>query len=110
MRVTRNVNREEEVSDKKSKTNALKPRSIARENPEAVEVLRVWALPGHAQKLALRTTWKDAGAWGLLLVDIARHAAQAYEREGEDAATVLARIREFFEAEWKRPTDDFAAH
>jgi hypothetical protein len=98
------------VFGKKPKTNALEPPPIASKEPEAVEVLRVWALPGHPQQLTLRTTWKDAGAWGLLLVDIARHAAQAYELEGEDPKAVLARIRELFEAEWKRPTDDFAAH
>jgi hypothetical protein len=44
--------------------------------------------------------------WGLLLVDIARHAARAYAREGactEDEA--LARIVDMFEAEISRPTD-----
>ena len=44
--------------------------------------------------------------WGLLLVDIARHAARAYARESditeEDA---LARIVDMFEAEIERPTD-----
>jgi hypothetical protein len=44
--------------------------------------------------------------WGLLLVDIARHAARAYARESdytEDEA--LTRIIEMFEAEIARPTD-----
>jgi hypothetical protein len=44
--------------------------------------------------------------WGLLLVDIARHAARAYAREAnysEDEA--LNRIVEMFEAEIARPTD-----
>ena len=54
----------------------------------------------------LRTTWKDAGAWGLLLVDVARHAAQAYANEGEDPKVVLIRIRELFDAEWSAPTDE----
>ena len=44
--------------------------------------------------------------WGLLIVDIARHAARAYARESdftEDEA--LARIVDMFEAEIARPTD-----
>lgn len=49
--------------------------------------------------------WKDAGAWGLLLVDIARHAALAYAKEGGDSRLILKRIRELFEAEWANPTD-----
>jgi hypothetical protein len=54
----------------------------------------------------LRTNWSDPAAWGLLLVDIARHASLAYEREGRDRAETLARIREGFDAEWSSPTDE----
>ena len=87
-----------------SRSHHLEPPPVATSNPEAVEVLRVWAAPGDPQQLTLRTCWKDPGAWGLLLVDIARHAAQAYEREGQDANEVLLRIRELFETEWHSPT------
>jgi hypothetical protein len=90
----------------RSKQNSLLPPPVAQTDPQAVEVLRVWAVPGSAQQLTLRTTWKDAGAWGLMLVDIARHAAQAYEQDGQDPHDVLARIRELFDAEWDRSTDD----
>jgi len=55
----------------------LEPPPIANTNSQEVEVLRVWAAPGQPQQLTLRTTWKDPGAWGLLLADIARHAANA---------------------------------
>ena len=44
--------------------------------------------------------------WGLVLVDVARHAARAYARESaytEEEA--LARILDMFEAETARPTD-----
>ena len=40
-----------------------------------------------------------------VLVTVARHAAQAYAREGHDPAAVLAEIREAFDAEWSHPTD-----
>ena len=58
--------------------------------------------------LPLRTTraFEDPDIWGLLLVDIARHAARAYARESsftEDEA--LTRIVDMFEAEIARPTD-----
>ena len=62
---------------KKQNDNVLEPPPVARD-ARATEVLRVWAVPGQPQQLTLRTTWKDAGAWGLLLADVARHAAAAY--------------------------------
>lgn len=88
---------------RRKQTSELDPPPTAN-NSEAVEVLRVWAAPGSPQQLTLRTRWKDPGAWGLLLADVARHAAQAYQREGQDPEQVLARIRELFEAEWSSPT------
>jgi len=84
--------------------SSLDPPAIAVTNSEAVEVLRVWTAPGAPQHLTLRTCWKDPGAWGLLLVDIARHAARAYQRDGQDPQQVLGRMRELFDAEWSSPT------
>ncbi|RPI79828.1 MAG: DUF5076 domain-containing protein [Desulfobacteraceae bacterium] len=86
--------------------NELPPPPIADRDGNAVEVLRVWASPGSPQEVVLNPTWKDAGAWGLMLVDIARHAANAYEQEGQDREEVLTRIRQLFDAEWSSPTDD----
>jgi len=86
--------------------NELDPPPQAREDPEALEILRVWAVPGQEQQVTLRPVWNDPGAWGLMLVDIARHAANAYTREGVITHDeVLARIRKLFDAEWARPTD-----
>lgn len=84
----------------------LDPPPLALENPDAHEILRVWAAPGRPQQLTLRTAWKDPGAWGLLLADVARHAARAYEREGREQDQVLRRIRDAFDAEWTTPTDE----
>jgi hypothetical protein len=84
----------------------LDPPPLANSQPQAVEILRVWAAPGSPQQLTLRTCWKDPGAWGLLLVDVARHAAQAYKRDGQDPKDVLRRIREVIDAEWLSPTSD----
>jgi hypothetical protein len=49
--------------------------------------------------------WQDPAAWGLVLVDLARHSAQAYEHDGQKRDEVLARIRAGFDAEWSAPTD-----
>jgi len=84
----------------------LAPPPIANTDSQAVEVLRVWAAPGQPQQLTLRTTWKDAGAWGLLLADIARHAASAYANEGQNRAEALGKIRQLLDAEFSRPTDN----
>jgi hypothetical protein len=86
--------------------NSLQPPPIAKGNPKAVEVLRVWTAPGSPQQVTLQTTWEDPGTWGLILVDAARHAARAYSREGHDPYAVLIRIREIFDVEWASPTDE----
>jgi hypothetical protein len=91
---------------KRPTLNSLEVPPLAEKNPSAVEVLRVWAAPGRPQQLTLRTTWSDPGAWGLLIVDVARHAAKAYEAEGKDPNEVLARIQELWNVEWSHPTDD----
>ena len=90
---------------KRQHSNSLETPPIADADSNAVEVLRVWAAPGQPQQLTLRATWKDAGAWGLLLADVARHAANAYGNEGADPSVALARIRELFDAEMSAPTD-----
>ena len=84
----------------------LDPPPIATANTESVEVLRVWTAPDQPQQVVLSTTWKDPGAWGLILGDVARHAANAYANEGQDRTTVLARIRELLDAEFSDPTDE----
>ena len=73
----------------------------------AIEILRVWGGPALPQQCSLLPTWNDPGAWGLLLVDVARHAAKAYASSGEySEVEALARIKSVFEAEWANPTDE----
>jgi hypothetical protein len=44
--------------------------------------------------------------WGMLLVDIARHAARAFSRETDlSEQEALARIVDMFQAELARPSD-----
>jgi uncharacterized protein DUF5076 len=88
-----------------SRSQALEAPRLATTNPKSVEVLRVWASPDGSQDLTLRTNWNDPAAWGLLLVDIARHASRAYAANGLDEKRVLSRIKAGFDAEWSNPTD-----
>jgi hypothetical protein len=72
---------------------------------DATEVLRAFVVDGGLS-IAFQRAFEEPDMWGLLLVDIARHAARAYSRESsytEDEA--LSRIVEMFEAEIARPTD-----
>jgi Domain of unknown function (DUF5076) len=85
------------------KEQPLPPDVIGRD--EATEVLRAFVVDGGLS-IAFQRAFEEPDMWGLLLVDIARHAARAYSRESsytEDEA--LSRIVEMFEAEIARPTD-----
>ena len=85
------------------KEQPLPPDVIGRD--DATEVLRAFVVDGGLS-IAFTRPFEEPDMWGLMLVDIARHAARAYAREGgptEDEA--LARIVDMFEAEINRPTD-----
>ena len=85
------------------KEQPLPPDVIGRD--DATEVLRAFVVDGGLS-IAFQRAFEEPDMWGMLLVDIARHAARVYAREGdyteEDA---LRRIVELFEAEIARPTD-----
>jgi hypothetical protein len=85
------------------KEQPLPPDVMGRD--DANEVLRAFVVDGGLS-IAFTRAFEEPEMWGLLLVDIARHAARAYARESnytEDEA--LTRIIEMFEAEIARPTD-----
>jgi len=72
---------------------------------DATEVLRAFVIDGGLS-IAFQRAFEEPDMWGLLLVDIARHAARGYARESDyTEADALARIVEMFEAEIARPTD-----
>lgn len=83
---------------------AIPPAAETDEN--ARELVRVWAASGK-QHVAIATgLWRDPAAWGIMLVDLARHLARAYELSEElDSGDVLARIRQGMDAEWTRGID-----
>lgn len=93
------------------KANELPIPPAAEADDAAVELTRVWAAGGK-QHVSLATgIWQDAAAWGLMLVDLARHIAIAYaQAEDLDPQHVLSRIKEGFDAEWENPTDEVQGH
>ena len=85
------------------KEQPLPPDVMGRE--DATEVLRAFVVDGGLS-IAFQRAFEEPDMWGLLLVDVARHAARAYA--GESTYTeqeALARILDMFEAEIARPTD-----
>ena len=74
-------------------------------NPDAVEVLRAFVVDGGLSISFVRA-FDDPSMWGMMLVDIARHAARAFEKEGAmSEAEALAAIVEMFDAELSNVTD-----
>jgi hypothetical protein len=70
-----------------------------------IEVLRAAIVEGGLH-VSLRRAFDDPQAWGMLLADVARHAARIFAKEtqvAEDEA--LERIRAMFDAEMDAPTD-----
>jgi Domain of unknown function (DUF5076) len=90
-------------SPKGPKEQPLPPDVMGRD--DATEVLRAFVVDGGLS-IAFTRAFEEPDMWGLLLVDIARHAARAYAQEStytEEEA--LARVIEMFESEIARPTD-----
>lgn len=72
---------------------------------QAAEIVRAWVVNGGLQ-VSMQRAFDGPEPWGMLLVDIARHAARIYEREGVcSEAEALDRIKTLFDAEWGSPTD-----
>jgi hypothetical protein len=69
------------------------------------EVLRASIVDGGVS-VALRRSFDDPFTWGILLVDLARHAARIYAMETEmSEEEAFDQIRAGMEAELERPTD-----
>ena len=69
------------------------------------EVLRACSSEG-AVSVAMRRSFDDPFVWGILLVDLARHAARIYAAEADMGEQVaMDRIIEGVRAELDSPTD-----
>jgi len=71
----------------------------------ATEILRAFIVNGGLQVSIVRA-FEAPEVWGILLADIARHAARIFENEGGiPAAQALDKICNLFDAEMSKPTD-----
>jgi len=82
------------------------PRPVANEQ-NAFELARIWIVAGGAQYVSLSTgVVGDPKGWGIMLVNLAKHVANAYHQtRGIDATQTLEGIKAAFEKEWNTPTD-----
>jgi hypothetical protein len=76
----------------------------ARTDAKSFELLRVW-VAHQDQHISMRTgVWDDPAAWGVMLADLARHIANAFEKfEDRDPLEVLEAIKAGFEGEMQSP-------
>ena len=88
-----------------SNVSELSPPPDVHQASRAMELARIWIVDKNQQVVLSGNLWDDPASWGLMLVDLARHVANAYKEQGHDKAEVLVRIREAFDAEWEVPTD-----
>jgi hypothetical protein len=71
----------------------------------STEIFRAWIV-NRDLHVSLVQGFDDPRMWGILLVDIARHAARIYEAEGVTSeAEALESIKQLFDAEWNNMTD-----
>jgi len=82
--------------------NQLPIPAAALHDDKATELLRVWVADGKQHVAIAPGVWDDAASWGIMLVDLAKHIANAYEQTtGQNKANVLARLRAGFEGDWE---------
>jgi hypothetical protein len=82
----------------------IPPRALVAE--DRFELVRVW-IANRAPHVSVATgVWKDPAAWGILLADLARHVARAYEETKQmNQKEVLDRITTGLVAELTAATD-----
>ena len=76
-------------------------------DPHSREVLRTWIVGDINVFIAHPGAVEDPFSWGILLVDLARHVAQGYHKDGRgEFDAILSRIKAGFDAEWEVNTND----
>ena len=82
------------------------PDAVSADAARATELARVWAAGGKLHVALATGLWEDPASWGIMLVDLARHVANAYvaTTDGLDRDGVLERIKAGFDAEWSQAT------
>ena len=88
-------------------SNQLPIPRVAETDAKARELLRVWAAGGKQHVSLATNAWEDPAAWGIMLVDLAKHIANAYcKSSGKNFSSTLGRIKEGLDAEWEVATGE----
>jgi hypothetical protein len=89
-----------------AQSDQLRVPEPAKTDAKSFELLRVW-IAHHDQHISLRVgVWEDPAAWGVMLADLARHIANAFEKtENRNPLEVLERIKAGFEGEIRSSAD-----
>ncbi len=78
----------------------------ARSDPNAAELVRVWAA-SDGQHVSIHSgAWEESDDWGVMLADLAHHVANMFEQRGIDRELTLSKIRETWNAEFDNPIND----
>jgi hypothetical protein len=86
------------------KRNLIVPMMVRQSN-NYQEIIRAWIVDNRQIVQLSESLWKDPAAWGIFLVDLINHVANAYDQAGFDRSEVIAAIKKTMEAEWKNPTE-----
>jgi hypothetical protein len=88
------------MAERKLRELGIPPDALT--DPNAVEVARIWAAH-QEQHISIKVEqWPDPAAWGLMLVDLAWHAANYHhQQDGYAIKDVMARIKEGFDSHWE---------
>jgi hypothetical protein len=79
----------------------------AAEDPKSIEVMRCW-VASKALHVSLKPeTWPDPAAWGIVLADVIRHLADAYNKSyGKGKNGTIRQILSLQKSELNFPTDE----
>jgi hypothetical protein len=75
-------------------------------DPNAYEVARVWSSGGHQYYVLDVARYPEPAVWGMLAIDIMKHAARAYQqRDGRPKEETYKQILVGMMAEMQDPTE-----
>ena len=81
------------------------PPGVTVDPKRSQEVLRAWIV-NQGLQVSLQKSFEDPAVWGILLVDLARHAARIYADQGDCTfEQAMTKIRFMWDAETAKPTD-----
>jgi hypothetical protein len=81
----------------KAKEAPIPPNAVKRGGHE---ILRGWLVEGEDVEVSIKKAFDDPFVWGVFLVDVAKNAAMAYERDGDmTVGDAFAKIIAGFSAE-----------